>query len=235
MYRVNFDSWQSIGVTPRNRTLINVDVGQRQVIKPILNMSNITEHGDIIICHNALSKEQCDRIIMGSEFATRISADKNQWEKAQTVGEEASTVMSAADSPRQNKIVAIRNDVSTIKAIDDMLWYVFHVARETISSTLLHPHGFNLVRDEGYSLLRYEASNYYKEHTDYNDNLVRVLSGLIYLNDDFDGGEIQFRRQNFTFKPTAGSIVFFPSVWSHPHTAMPVKNGIRYNVISWWR
>ena len=234
MYRINVDSWQSVGVTPRTNNLINIDAGRRSSDRPLLNVSNITEHGDIIVCHNVLSREQCDRIIMGTEFLARQHLNPELWDKALTVGE-ANSNEASSDSPRQNKILSVRNDVSNMRVLDNLLWHTYHVARETVSSTILQPNGFNLVRDEGYSVLRYEASNYYKEHTDYNDNLVRVLTGLIYLNDDFDGGEVHFRRQNFTYKPTAGSIVLFPSVWSHPHTAMPVTNGVRYNVITWWR
>lgn len=40
-------------------------------------------------------------------------------------------------------------------------------------------------------------------------------TGLIYLNDNYEGGEIVFPELNVSFKPSAGSIVFFPCETVH--------------------
>jgi len=230
MQRINVDSIQSIGITSRTSTLVNIDAPKRKVNTPILNLNNITEHGDIIVCHNVLNRDVCENIIQACEGAARLYG--NMWEKAVTIGED--TVGNDPNSPRQNLILHIGTSPK-LKIIDSLIWRTFLTTIDTISNTMLPPHGFNLTCDEGYSLLRYGPNNYYKEHTDYHNTAVRVLSGLLYLNDDFEGGEIDFRRQNYRIKPTAGTIIFFPSSWTHPHTAMPVTRGIRYNIVSWWR
>jgi len=54
---------------------------------------------------------------------------------------------------------------------------------------------------------------------------------LIYLNDDFDGGE--FYTPNFIHKPVQGDVTFFngETTW---HGVKPIKNNDRYTIIIWW-
>jgi hypothetical protein len=54
---------------------------------------------------------------------------------------------------------------------------------------------------------------------------------MIYLNDDFSGGE--FYTLNTIHKPTKGDVTFFNGehVW---HGVKPVKDNDRYTIIIWW-
>jgi hypothetical protein len=53
------------------------------------------------------------------------------------------------------------------------------------------------------------------------------LACLMYLNDDYDGGEISFPGLGFTYRPIAGDILLFKG--NIPHEVFPVKSGVRYN------
>lgn len=236
MYRINADSFQSVGVSPRVATLINVDAPERKICSPVYNFSNIQEQGDVIICHNVLDKKTCREIILACEIGARLHTGPSIWQKALTLGEKQNNDVAIALSPRQNLIFTIPQDNnSQLALVDKIIWRAYVTTMDTVSSKILAPHGFTVQMDEGYSLLRYGPDNYYKEHTDYHQNAVRTLSGLLYLNDDFEGGEVNFRRQGLTIHPTPGTIIFFPSSWTHPHTAMPVKSGARYNIVTWWK
>lgn len=61
-----------------------------------------------------------------------------------------------------------------------------------------------------------------------------VMSGVIYLNDDVEGGELNFPEQNITIKPKAGSIVVFPSVEPFYHQSLPVIKGEKYMSPVFW-
>lgn len=52
------------------------------------------------------------------------------------------------------------------------------------------------------------------------------ISAVVYLNDDYEGGELYFPDYNVKVKPSAGSIVFFPS--NTKHEALEVKSGYKY-------
>lgn len=53
---------------------------------------------------------------------------------------------------------------------------------------------------------------------------------LVYLNDDFEGGELVFPLQNSTIKPKKGTVVIFPTSYLYPHAVLPVFEGERYMV-----
>jgi predicted 2-oxoglutarate/Fe(II)-dependent dioxygenase YbiX len=57
---------------------------------------------------------------------------------------------------------------------------------------------------------------------------------LLYYNDNYSGGEINFKDQNIRIKPTAGSIVIFPSVEPFYHESMPILNGTKYMSPAFW-
>jgi predicted 2-oxoglutarate/Fe(II)-dependent dioxygenase YbiX len=92
-------------------------------------------------------------------------------------------------------------------------------------------------------ILRYRAGGEYRPHAD-ADNWIkpagawrrtvdRDLSLLLYLNDDFTGGEIVFYNFGMSLKPAAGLLIAFPSDYRYLHSARPVQTGVRYAVVSW--
>lgn len=85
-----------------------------------------------------------------------------------------------------------------------------------------------------YQILRYSESEHYIPHLDDGKNTKRRISAVGYLNDDYEGGELNFPHVNFKYYPTAGDIVVFPSGAPFTHEAMPVKEGVKYSVVNWW-
>jgi hypothetical protein len=61
----------------------------------------------------------------------------------------------------------------------------------------------------------------------------RDFSLLLYLSDDFTGGELEFPRYGITIRPRAGLLVVFPSDHRYVHTAHPVTSGRRQVLVSW--
>jgi hypothetical protein len=52
------------------------------------------------------------------------------------------------------------------------------------------------------------------------------LTAILYINDDYTGGEIDFIHDDLCLKPKAGSIVVFPS--DKQHEVLEILNGNRY-------
>lgn len=102
-------------------------------------------------------------------------------------------------------------------------------------SNILYPHAARNIKSEefGSGLLRYDGGGHLPAHTDLG-NSSRVLSTVTYLNDDFDGGEIEFIHSNVKIKPEAGSIIFFPSNFLYVHEVYPVTSGTRYSMPHWF-
>ena len=78
--------------------------------------------------------------------------------------------------------------------------------------------------------LRYDVGEHYVEHFDNGSPHVanRICSMVTYLNDNYEGGEIEFPLFDASFKPSAGSVVVFPSNYPYLHTVKPVTSGSRY-------
>lgn len=59
-------------------------------------------------------------------------------------------------------------------------------------------------------------------------------STVIYLNDDYEGGEIYFPKLSYIYKPKAGDIVLFPcSTDEYLHGVQPVRGSNRYTIAMW--
>jgi Rps23 Pro-64 3,4-dihydroxylase Tpa1-like proline 4-hydroxylase len=88
-------------------------------------------------------------------------------------------------------------------------------------------------REQYMHLLKYDDAGHLPAHQDQGVSS-RVLSVLLYLNDDYEGGELEFRHSGIKFKPEAGSVVFFPSNFLYVHEVYPVTKGPRYALPNWY-
>jgi len=88
--------------------------------------------------------------------------------------------------------------------------------------------------NNGYHALKYSQSQHYIPHTDDSPITQRRISGIAYLNDDFEGGELHFTKLNIKYYPMAGDIILFPSNMPYEHAALPVTEGTKYSVVGWW-
>jgi hypothetical protein len=60
------------------------------------------------------------------------------------------------------------------------------------------------------------------------------ITALIYPNDDYTGGHIQFPDYDLDIKPGAGDLVMFPANNYYGHIVTEVEDGIRYTMPIWW-
>lgn len=90
--------------------------------------------------------------------------------------------------------------------------------------------------DKGsYIYIRYKDTNKFDWHNDDGKRYPRTVSVSAYLNDDYEGGEIEFKHFNISHKPKAGDVVIFGSSFTYMHRVKPVINGTRYAVVNWYR
>lgn len=56
-------------------------------------------------------------------------------------------------------------------------------------------------------------------------------SAILYLNDEYDGGEIEFPLHNIKIKPEPGTLIFFKGDMNFPHLVNKVISGERMNLV----
>jgi hypothetical protein len=87
-------------------------------------------------------------------------------------------------------------------------------------------------------ILKYKEGGFYKIHTDHHASIPRTLSVIIFLNNDYEGGELNFHNVfndeiYQTIKPSPGRCVMWPSNFIYPHSVSSVTKGTRYAIVSW--
>lgn len=61
-----------------------------------------------------------------------------------------------------------------------------------------------------------------------------LVSGIVKLNDGYEGGETYFHRQDYSNKDVAvGDIILWPGQVTHGHEGRPVTSGTKYNLVIW--
>jgi len=116
-------------------------------------------------------------------------------------------------------------------------------------------HDYPFENAEQLQVVKYEPGGFYKEHHDsvyetdsisinfLKDGGHRMLTMLIYLNDDFTGGSTRFvTLQKDIRPPKHGSILFYPldktNTKCHPkalHAGLPLNSGVKYIANVWIR
>lgn len=57
---------------------------------------------------------------------------------------------------------------------------------------------------------------------------------LLYINDDYEGGELDFRDHDISIKPVAGQLITFPGGFKNIHQVLPVKGSTRHTIGAFW-
>ena len=84
---------------------------------------------------------------------------------------------------------------------------------------------------EAFNFVKYLPGKFFKIHGDHGPYYVCTISAVIYLNDDYEGGEIEFTRHGLVVKPEAGDIIVFPSNFVYEHSSLEVISGTKYSVV----
>jgi Rps23 Pro-64 3,4-dihydroxylase Tpa1-like proline 4-hydroxylase len=61
------------------------------------------------------------------------------------------------------------------------------------------------------------------------------ISTVIYLNNDYVGGEIFFPEQDIIISPSVGDLIIFPGNLNYPHEVKEILSGNRYTIPTWFR
>jgi prolyl 4-hydroxylase len=104
--------------------------------------------------------------------------------------------------------------------------------------------GTDPAKGEPLQLLRYRPGDEYKPHWDAlpAEPNQRVLTILVYLSDDYEGGETSFPRIGLTFRGKTGDALLFRNAAADGrpdpaalHAGLPVTKGVKYLASRWIR
>lgn len=78
-----------------------------------------------------------------------------------------------------------------------------------------------------------DAEDFDKQQGQFFRIIDRDFSMLLYLNDDYEGGDLYFKHLQFQYKPRAGDLLTFPSNHIFTHESRPIIRGSKFALVSW--
>jgi hypothetical protein len=98
-----------------------------------------------------------------------------------------------------------------------------------------------IISQIGYHTQKWEPGAYARRHSDNTDEhgnsgpFTRSrYAAFLYLNDDFEGGLLQFPDQNLTIEPKVGMLAAFDGGFNNMHEVTLITSGVRYTIGSFW-
>ena len=85
---------------------------------------------------------------------------------------------------------------------------------------------------ESINYVKYGPGNFFKPHSDHGFSYTATVSSIIYLNDDYEGGELYFPIIDVKIKPKAGDVILFPSTFIYAHGSASVLSGTKYSAVT---
>jgi predicted 2-oxoglutarate/Fe(II)-dependent dioxygenase YbiX len=186
-------------------------------------MNNLKDY--IILLEDVIPDKLCNDIL--NEYK-----NSNEWKCARVtkkaiINKETrnceSINISSNETIEKNKI--------TRKNLDDEVFECTKKAIQKYNEKFQQAH---ISKDTGYSLLKYEKGGFFTEHTDSFTEAPRTISCSFILNNDFNGGEFSFFNNSLIYPLKKRSAIMFPSNFLYPHSVLPVINGTRYSIVTWF-
>jgi predicted 2-oxoglutarate/Fe(II)-dependent dioxygenase YbiX len=195
----------------------------------------VNSHSSIMIIPNFLSAEDCRFLVNYAE--DKIATDLSVFdpEKANS----SKTLEWSTDKETRNTQM-VEYDESLASTFTNL---IAHAVK-----THINPYfNIELQSAEQVQFLKYGVGGHYKPHPDgealwhekdtnrlvWKKNIERDISILIYLNSEYEGGQLIFPDQHITLNPKPGMLVAFPSTHCFMHGVTPVTSGVRYALVSW--
>tara|TARA_A100001201_G_scaffold143530_1_gene145614 strand:- start:689 stop:1252 length:564 start_codon:yes stop_codon:yes gene_type:complete len=86
-------------------------------------------------------------------------------------------------------------------------------------------------------ILKYNKNGHFKYHTDHCHKVPRTISISFIINNNYEGGELEFEnpvtKKKLLIPNTPNTMVVFPSNFCFKHCIKPIKNGERFSVVIW--
>ncbi len=91
------------------------------------------------------------------------------------------------------------------------------------------------VKNKSAFFARWDAGDKLELHVDdLGPTNTNHMATLIYLNDDYEGGEIDFPTHKLSHKPKTGDLIMFPGNMHYAHEVKTIISGVRWTVPMWF-
>jgi prolyl 4-hydroxylase len=138
--------------------------------------------------------------------------------------------------------VDVRDPIRTSDG-STMHWLIEDPVVHAVNRRLAALSGTRVEQGEPLQILRYRPGQQYRRHVDWlGPDQARVITALIYLNEEYEGGETQFPKAGVKIRGRKGDAIVFKSVLEDgrldpmsEHAGLPVTKGAKFLASRWIR
>ena len=203
----------------------------RMADRPLGHMTVLNPALGINVYRNAIPKAACDKYIQTLEDSLTGDATPYEWAGAKVTN--SSEVDSYARNAQDFKVSSNNlgpRDLNNSK-LYDIHGEIFQHLRMCVDDYGRY-WGVGMKAYEAFNFVKYEgAGTQFRIHADHGPTYVATVSAVIYLNDNYQGGELWFPRFGVDLKPKQGDIAVFPSNFIYEHASKEMIEGTKYSVV----
>jgi hypothetical protein len=193
---------------------------------------NISNPGlGLNIYENAISREDVDWVIKTLE-ETLSSSSTYKWSEAQVTNSDKpiKAARDCSDFKFNDKTLGQKNIEN--ENLFNIYEKMYRIVKECVDDYAKY-WGINVCYYEAFNFVKYEGEGQeFKIHADHGPHYNTTVSIVVYLNDNYEGGEIYFPRlDKLTYTPKSGDIAVFPSNYIYEHASLPMKSGTKYCIV----
>jgi hypothetical protein len=183
------------------------------------------------VYHNVFSSEDSDRYIKILE-SNLGGTKKYKWAEAQVTNSKTpiKKARDCVDFRYKQENLGPRNEDNS--ELIDLHQEIYEKLKKCIDNYAAY-WGINVTYYEAFNFVKYDGQgSHFNIHADHGPKYNCTVSAVIYINDDYKGGELKFpRMDNLTYKPKIGDIVLCPSNYIYEHASLPIESGTKYCVV----
>jgi len=186
---------------------------------------------------NAASKEYCEKVIDHFDWIQKTRGYGQGDIVTRQQRDEVPTQRKESDmyffEEEPDLIVLENNNVSILQEYVATTWKCYAKLKEKYGFLeSLSPHKMSY----SIKIQKYKPSQgYHVWHCDSDGmgNSRKMMVSMLYLNTVKSGGETEFLHQSMRVAPEQGTLVLFPTYWTHPHRGNPPLEGNKYIINTW--
>lgn len=198
----------------------------------LFNNINVVNLGlGLNIYKNAIDIKNCNNYINILE-STLNGQTEYRWSEAQVTNSTKPIKLARDCSDFKYKPESLGDRNENNYQLLDMHKEIYDILKSCIDDYAMY-WGISINYYEAFNFVKYEGSGQqFRIHADHGPNYACTVSAVIYLNDNYEGGELYFPRlDKLTYKPNVGDIAVFPSNYIYEHASLDMIEGTKYCVV----
>lgn len=167
------------------------------------------------------------------EYIKKIDEQNISWRKAEVLTNEDKHESGTNYKARDTDLIMLPHHTTEGPDILSELTQKFHAAMKPCLDEYMNYYYAKIEKFENPQLLRYGSEQKFHNHIDDHPFFTRRISLTFYLNDEYEGGDVEFNRFGLRFKAKKNQLLLFPSNFIYNHEVHPVTSGQRYVIVQW--